>query len=298
MVQCQKAGIPSVDDKIRRRPDLQLDCTATLCFVTTSLRRPGTGLAARERAKEACASCSEPLPATVDSRDGRALLAVASSRRCRAAGAHVPPQILLADDHEIVREGLKALLEHHNFDVVGEASDGRQAVQLATKLRPDVAVFDYSMPLMNGLEAAREIQRISPPIKTVLLTMHTEDLYVFEALRAGIRGYVVKTQASADLVRAIQEVARGQIYLSPGISGAIVEAYLTKTELPVDPLTPQERRVLLLIAEGKRTKEIAHILETSVKTAESHRARIMAKLDIHETAGLVRYAIRRGVIEP
>jgi two-component system, NarL family, response regulator NreC len=210
----------------------------------------------------------------------------------------VPPQILLADDHEIVREGLKALLEHHNFDVVGEASDGRQAVQLATKLRPDVAVFDYSMPLMNGLEAAREIQRISPPIKTVLLTMHTEDLYVFEALRAGIRGYVVKTQASADLVRAIQEVARGQIYLSPGVSGAIVEAYLTKTELPVDPLTAQERRVLLLIAEGKRTKEIAHILQISVKTAESHRARIMAKLDIHETAGLVRYAIRRGVIEP
>jgi two-component system, NarL family, response regulator NreC len=210
----------------------------------------------------------------------------------------VPLQILLADDHEIVREGLKALLDHHNLDVVGEASDGRQAVQLARELHPDIAVFDYSMPLMNGLEAAREIQTVSPPIKTILLTMHTEDLYVFEALRAGIRGYVVKTQASADLVRAIHEVARGQIYLSPGVSGAIVEAYLAKTELPADPLTAQERRVLLLIAEGKRTKEIAHILEISVKTAESHRARIMTKLDIHETAGLVRYAIRRGVIEP
>lgn len=210
----------------------------------------------------------------------------------------MPLQILLADDHEIVREGLKALLDHHNFDVVGAASDGRQAVHLARELHPAIAVFDYSMPLMNGLEAAREIQTVSPPIKTILLTMHTEDLYVFEALRAGVRGYVVKTQASADLVRAIHEVSQGQIYLSPGVSRTVVEAYLARTEPPADPLTAQERRVLLLIAEGKRTKEIAHILEISVKTAETHRARIMTKLDIHETAGLVRYAIRRGVIEP
>lgn len=210
----------------------------------------------------------------------------------------MPLKILLADDHEIVREGLKGLLEHQNFDVVGEASEGRAAVQLARERRPDIAVFDYSMPLLNGFEAAREIQRVSPSTKTILLTMHTEDRYVFEALRAGIRGYVVKTQASADLIRAIHEVSRGQIYLSPGVSRAVVEAYLAKTELPVDPLTAQERRVLLLIAEGKRTKEIAYVLGISVKTAEGHRARIMEKLDIHETAGLVRYAIRRGVIEP
>ena len=203
-------------------------------------------------------------------------------------------RILLADDHEILREGLKALLVQAHFDVIGEASDGRQAVHLARELRPDIAVFDYSMPLMNGLEAAREIRSVS---QTILLTMHTEDLYVFEALRAGIRGYVVKTQA-ADLIRAIQEVSRGQIYLSPGISSAVVEAFLTKADLPVDPLTAQERRVLLLIAEGKRAKEIAQILGISVKTAESHRGRIMGKLDIHDTAGLVRYAIRRGVIDP
>jgi two-component system response regulator NreC len=143
-------------------------------------------------------------------------------------------QILLADDHEIVREGLKGLLERQHFDVVGEASEGREAVQLAKELRPDVAVVDYSMPLMNGLEAAREIQRVSPSTRTILLTMHTEDLYVFEALRAGIRGYVVKTQAAADLIRAIHEVSRGQIYLSPGISRAVVEAYLAKSERPVD----------------------------------------------------------------
>jgi DNA-binding NarL/FixJ family response regulator len=207
-------------------------------------------------------------------------------------------KILLADDHEIVREGLKGLLERQNFDVVGEASEGREAVQLARELRPDIAVFDYSMPLLNGLEAAREIQQAFPSIKTILLTMHTEDRYVFEAVRAGIRGYVVKTQAAADLIRAIHEVSRGQIYLSPGVSRAVVEAYLAKTELPVDPLTAQERRVLLLVSEGKRAKEVAHILGISVKTAESHRARIMEKLDIHETAGLVRYAIRRGMIEP
>jgi DNA-binding NarL/FixJ family response regulator len=210
----------------------------------------------------------------------------------------VPLQILLVDDHEIVREGLKSLLEHQNLAVVGDVSEGRQAVQLARELRPDIAVFDYSMPLMNGLEAAREVQKVSPSTQTILLTMHTEDRYVFEALRAGIRGYVVKTQAAADLIRAIHEVARGQMYLSPGVSRAVVEAYLAKTDLPVDPLTAQERRVLRLIAEGKRTKEIAGVLEISVKTAESHRARIMVKLDIHETAGLVRYAIRRGVIEP
>jgi DNA-binding NarL/FixJ family response regulator len=135
-------------------------------------------------------------------------------------------------------------------------------------------------------------------MKIILLTMHTADRYVHEALRAGVTGYVVKTQAAADLVRAIHELSAGHMYLSPGISRTIVEAYLSGTEVPVDPLTAQERRVLQLIAEGNRTKEIAQVLGISVKTAESHRSRIMDKLHIHGTAGLVRYAIRHGVIEP
>ena len=210
----------------------------------------------------------------------------------------MPLQIILADDHEIVREGLKALLVQHDLDVVGEAGDGREAVRLASELHPDIAIFDYSMPLLNGLEAAREIHTSSPNIKTILLTMHTDDRYVFEALRAGIKGYVVKNQAAADLVGAIHEVARGQTYLSPLIAQAVVEAYLNKSEFAADPLTAKERQVLLLIAEGKRTKEVASILGMSVKTAESHRSRIMEKLDIHETAGLVRYAIRHGMVEP
>jgi two-component system response regulator NreC len=128
--------------------------------------------------------------------------------------------------------------------------------------------------------------------------MHSEDPYVMEALRAGIKGYVLKTQAATDLVQAIQEVSRGRVYLSPGVSQAVVEAYLAKSELPPDPLSPREREVLQLVAEGKTTKEIAGVLGLSVKTAESHRTRIMEKLDIHATAGLVRYAIRRGLISP
>ena len=161
-----------------------------------------------------------------------------------------------------------------------------------------MAVLDLAMPLLNGLDAAREIVRAAPRTRPILLTMHTEDPYVMEALRAGIKGYVLKTQPSTDLVQAIQEVSRGKIYLSPGISRTVVDAYLAKTELPPDPLSPREREVLQLVVEGKTTKEIARLRGVSVKTAENHRTRIMAKLDIHETAGLVRYAIRRGVIQP
>ena len=210
----------------------------------------------------------------------------------------MPIQVLLADDHLIVRQGLKALLEREGFTVVGEAVDGHEAVRLAQALHPDVAVLDLAMPLLNGLDTAREILRISPRTRTILLTMHPEDHYIFEALRAGIEGYVLKTQAAEDLVRAIREVFRGMIYLSPGVSRAVVQAYLAKTDLPPDPLAPRERQVLQLVAEGKTTKEIAVLLGISVKTAESYRSRIMQKLDIHETAGLVRYAIRRGLIQP
>jgi len=210
----------------------------------------------------------------------------------------VANRILLADDHAIVRQGLKALLEREGFAVVAEADDGQAAVRHARERCPDVAVLDFSMPLLNGLDAAVEIIRACPRAKAILLTMHTEDHYVLSALQAGVKGYVVKTQASADLVRAIHEVLRGMMYLSPGISQAVVQAYLAKSEMPRDPLTSREREVLQLVAEGKSTKEVAGLLGISFKTAESHRTRILKKLDLHETAGLVRYAVRRGLIQP
>ena len=207
-------------------------------------------------------------------------------------------RILLADDHEIFRQGLQALLEREGFRVAGQAADGQAAIQMAAQLSPDVAVVDLAMPLLNGLDAAREIARVSPRTRTILLTMHAEDPYVARALHAGIRGYVLKSQAADDLVQAIREVSRGAVYLSPGVSETVVEAYLAKRDLPHDPLTPREHQVLQLIAEGKTTKEIAVLLGVSVKTAESHRMRIMTKLDIHEIAGLVRYAIREGLVRP
>lgn len=207
-------------------------------------------------------------------------------------------RVLLADDHQILSQGLKAVLEREKFDVVGETTDGYKAVQFAQKLTPDVAVLDLSMPILNGLDAAKEIVKVSPKTKTMLLTMHTEDRYVLEALRAGIRGYVLKTHAVSDLAQGIREVFRGGIYLSPGISQAVVEAYLAKSELPPEILTSRERQVLQLIAEGKTTKEVASLLGVSVKTAESHRTRIMSKLNIHETASLVRYAVRLGIVQP
>ena len=206
-------------------------------------------------------------------------------------------RVLLADDHLIVCQSLKAVLEREGLQVVGEAADGREAVRLARALRPDVAVLDVSMPLLNGLDAAREIQKACPRTRTILLTMHAEDTYVLQALQMGIRGYVLKSQAAMDHVRALQEVSRGAVYLSPGVSGAVVEAYRTRKDLR-DPLTSREREVLQLVAEGKTTKEAASLLGVSVKTAEYHRNSVMQKLGIHETASLVRYAIRRGLIEP
>ena len=159
-------------------------------------------------------------------------------------------QVLIADDHPLIRQGLRTLLEQHGFTVVAEASDGREATQLAQELEPDVAVLDLAMPLLNGLDAAREITRASRRTKTIVVTVHTADQFVLAALQAGIRGYVLKSQATAELVQAIQEVMRGGRYLSPGISEAVVQAYLAKTDLPADPLTPREREVLQLIAAG------------------------------------------------
>jgi len=208
----------------------------------------------------------------------------------------MPPRILLADDHVIVRQGFRALLEREGLEVVAEAANGHEAVRLAGELLPDVAVLDFAMPLLNGLDAAKEIRRRSPRTRTILLTVHSEDHYVLEAVQAGVHGYVVKTQAAADLVQAIREIRGNAIYLSPTISRAVVEAYFDKATPPGDVLSSRERQVLQLVAEGKTTKEIAGVLGVSIKTADSHRARIMRKLDIHDTAGLVRFAIRRGLI--
>lgn len=204
------------------------------------------------------------------------------------------PRILLADDHVIVRQGFRALLEREGLEVVAEAADGHEAVRLAGELHPDIAILDFAMPRLNGLDSAKEIRRRSPRTRIILLTVHTEDHYVLEALQAGVHGYVVKTQAAADLVQAIRETGGNAIYLSPSISRAVVEAYFDKAAPPGDVLSSRERQVLQLVAEGKTTKEIAAILGISVKTADSHRSRIMRKLDIHDTAGLVRFAIRRG----
>jgi len=182
--------------------------------------------------------------------------------------------------------------------VIGEASDGQEALLLAHEHRPDVAVLDIAMPHLNGLETARRLREALPQIKIILLTMHTEEPYVLEALQAGTVGYVLKTQAAMDIVQAIREAIQGAIYLSPRIATTVVQAYLTSSTLPPDPLTSREREIAQRIAEGQTTKEIAAHLGLSVKTVESHRINLMRKLDIHETATLVRYAIRRGLTTP
>jgi two-component system response regulator NreC len=210
----------------------------------------------------------------------------------------MPIRIVLADDHVLVRQGLKSLLEREGFQVVAEASDGQEAVSHVKSLQPDIAVMDINMPTLNGLNAAREMTRASPKTKTILLTQHTESQYISEALEVGVKGYVLKNQVASDLLLAIRQVSRGQVYLSPGVSSAVMEAYRSKSEKPRNPLTLRERQVLQLIAEGKSTKDVASLLGISVKTAESHRSRLMQKLDIHETASLVLYAVRNGIVQP
>jgi two-component system response regulator NreC len=207
-------------------------------------------------------------------------------------------RILLADDHQLIRQGLRLMLEREQLQVVAEAADGTEAVRLARMHKPDVVILDLMMPLLNGLEAGRQIVTERTAAAAVLLTMHAEEHQVATALRAGIRGYVLKSQAAEDLVHAVREVLRGEFYLSPGVSQIVVHGYLTGDQPKEDALAPRERQVLQLVAEGKTSKEIATLLGLSVKTAESYRARVMEKLEIHDTAGLVRYAIRHGMIEP
>jgi DNA-binding NarL/FixJ family response regulator len=209
----------------------------------------------------------------------------------------MPASILLADDHALIRQGLKALLERQGCRIVGEAADGQEAIRSVENVQPEIAILDISMPILNGIDAARALKKSAPKTKIILLTKHDEDQYVTEAMRAGVKGYVLKSQAADDLVHAIREVSRGSVYLSPKISRVVVDAYLSKERLSADGLSGRERQVLQLVGEGKSTKDIAVLLGISVKTAESHRARLMKKLDIHETASLVRYAIRHGLIE-
>jgi DNA-binding NarL/FixJ family response regulator len=201
-------------------------------------------------------------------------------------------RVVLADDHALVRDGLRAVLAREaDIQVVGEAVDGRDALHVVETAKPDVAVLDLSMPLLNGLDVARQLVARDRGPRTILMTVHDEDRYVLQAVRAGVRGYVLKKQAAADLVRAIREVAGGRVYLSPGVGAAVAEA--VRTGGP----TPGEREVLQLVAEGKTTKEIAAILSVSVKTADAHRTRLMQKLDIHDIAGLTRCAIRLGLVQ-
>jgi two-component system, NarL family, response regulator NreC len=206
-------------------------------------------------------------------------------------------RVLLADDHPIVLQGVRAVLEREGFEIIGEASDGREAVRLCERLYPEVAVLDVSMPLLNGIDAAHEIRKNHPHTKTVILSMHTEDKFVLESLRAGVSGYVLKKRAPEELVRAIREVCKGEIFLSAGICRTVVQAFINKTELASEPLSDRERHVLQLVAEGKTSKEIASILSISPKTTEFHRSNIMEKTGIHNTAGLVHYAIRQGLVD-
>jgi DNA-binding NarL/FixJ family response regulator len=205
-------------------------------------------------------------------------------------------RVLLADDHQTLRQGLKALLELQGLQVVAEASDGRAAVEAARKHRPDVVVLDVAMPVLNGVEAAREIATASPHSVVILLTALADARFALDALRAGVRGFVDKSQGADELLQAIRDVWDGGLYLGPGASQAVVDACMASDTQRGDRLTPREQQVVRLVAEGKATKEIAEDLGISAKTAEFHRARIMEKLNIHTTAGLVRYAIREGMI--
>jgi DNA-binding NarL/FixJ family response regulator len=210
--------------------------------------------------------------------------------------------IVLADDHKIVREGIRKLLESRDdFTVVGEASDGEEAVQLVTEKKPDVALMDIWMPRLSGIDATRRIGKRGLDTKVLVLSMHASRTYVEEVLRAGAAGYIVKNAAAQDLLDAIDAVRNGVSYLSPVITQQVVEAIASPAEATpsgVAALTDREREVLQLIAEGLSSKEIAGMLGVSLKTVDSHRSNLMEKLDIHKVSGLVRFAIRTGLVEP
>jgi two-component system response regulator NreC len=207
-------------------------------------------------------------------------------------------RILLVDDHAVVRQGFKMLLDAQpDMEIVGEASNGREAVETAEALRPDVVVMDVAMPELNGIEATRRLTASTPHTRVIALSMHKDSVYVREILRAGARGYLLKDSGAEDLVSAIRAVAKGESYLSPAVSNAVLDDYRKHVTNPIDLLTSREREVLQMLAEGKTNKEIAGVLNLSVYTVDAHRGRIMEKLNLHSINDLVRFAVRNGIIE-
>jgi two-component system response regulator NreC len=205
--------------------------------------------------------------------------------------------ILLADDHTIVRQGLKLILAAHaDLQVVGEAANGREAVELAARLRPDIVLLDVQMPELNGMEATRQMVAANPRIRVLVLSMHKEAVYVRESLRAGARGYILKDAIDTELLSAIRSVANGDGYISPAVAGALNDKAKDLND-PAGLLSAREREVLLLIAEGKTNKEIATRLNLSVYTVDSHRGKIMEKLNLHSAGELVRFAMKNGLVE-
>lgn len=207
-------------------------------------------------------------------------------------------RILLADDHAVVRQGFKMILSAQpDMEIVGEAGNGREAVELADSLKPDIVVMDVAMPELNGIEATRRLSVSSPHTRVVALSMHKDNVYVREILRAGARGYLLKDSVAADVVAAIRAVARGESYLSPAVSNAVLDDYRKHVTNPIDLLSSREREVLQMLAEGKTNKEIAVVLNLSVYTVDAHRGRIMEKLNVHSINELVRFAVRNGLID-
>ena len=207
-------------------------------------------------------------------------------------------RILLADDHQVVRRGFGLILSAQpGWEIVGEAANGREAVELTERLQPDLVVMDVSMPELNGIEATRRIAEFAPRCRILALSMHRDAVYVREILRAGAHGYLLKDASDQDLVDAVRAVSNGQGYLSPAVSDAVLSDYRKHVTDPIDLLTSREREVLQLIAEGKTNKEIAQDLYLSVYTVDSHRGRIMEKLNLHSAGELIRFAIRNGLIQ-
>lgn len=208
-------------------------------------------------------------------------------------------RVLLANDHTIVREGLTSLLrEQRDITIVGTADNGREAVDTARRTFPDVVVMDIAMPNMNGIEATRQLSRLLPQTKVIVLTMYAEEEYIVQALQAGVRGYLLKKAAAAELIQAVRTVERGDFYLSSEISNVVVQRFLTAESrlADIEPLSEREREILQLVAEGNTNRQIARALDISTKTVDTYRTRMMAKLDLHDTAALVRYAIRKGIV--
>ncbi len=215
-------------------------------------------------------------------------------------------RILIADDHEVARRGIRAVLENHpGWEVCGEAKDGRESVELAAMTRPDIVLLDIGMPNLNGLEAARQILANNPEVAILILTMHDSDNVVREVLRAGARGFLLKSDAGRDLVAAVEALQRQRTFFTTRVSQMVLDGYLdhgkngheVKREIGGDVLTSREREVIQLLAEGKTSKEVAVTLNLSVKTAETHRTNLMRKLDLHSVADLTRYAVRNGIVQ-